>query len=616
MSLIRFIFGNPLKSENIVSVRFSKTKALAVFSSDVLSSISYATEEILLVLGLALAHSFALPVAATIVGLIFVVSVSYWQTVEAYPSGGGAFTVVHENLGEFFGLIAAAALLIDYTLTVAVSLSVGARAVASIFPDFSGYSVSFCITALLLIAFVNLRGAKEFSMFFVVPTYCFVGLAFLMIIVGLFKSSPPIVVVAAAPLANDAARLSGLVVAMALIKAFAYGSSVLTGIEAIASGVTAFRKPQYKNAQATLVVMSCVLALLFLGLTFVSHRHGVAFSANETVISQMARRLFGSGILYHIIQFATICILLIAANSAFSGFPRLASVLAKKKYIPTSFANLGDRLAYSNGIVMLAVVSSLLIVKFKADPFALIALYSIGVFISFTLSQSGMVVHWLRVRGENWHIKAAINAVGSMATMATLLVVVESNFSSGAWIILLMIPALFFVFRKINDRYNVVNVELDLKKGGLGKLLRPLEEAKPKVVVPVSRIHKGTLAALRFASSLSKDVVAVTVNVDQQEVDRLKLTWRSMNFQIPLVILKSPYRSIINPFLDFLEEQDERQQELGKAIVVMPSFVPGKMWQNILHNQTATILKTALLYRKRKSEQTRVIVEIPYQMRF
>ncbi|MDR2681763.1 MAG: APC family permease [Holosporaceae bacterium] len=611
MNLNKLIFGNPLKTENIISERFSKTKALAVFFSDVLSSVSYATDEILLALGLMFASSFSMPVAGAIVGLILVVAVSYWQSIEAYSSGGGAFTVVHENLGEFFGLITASALLIDYTLTVAVSLSVGARAVISAFPSFAEHSVSFCMISLLIITVSNLRGTKESSRLLTIPTYCFILLAFLMILCGIFKSTPE----------NNFVRehlpteVSNLLLIVVLLRAFAYGCSVLTGIEAIAGGVTSFRKPQYQNARVTLVVMSCILIFLFLGLTFVANKFHLVFLENESVISQMSQRLFGQGFLYYLIQLMTVCILLIAANSAFSGFPRLASILAEKKYIPTSFANLGDRLAYSNGIVMLALASTALILVFKSDSFPLITLYSLGVFTSFTLSQAGMVKHWIRRRGKNWHIKVALNAFGSLATLITLLVVVQSNFLSGAWIILLLIPVFFFLFLKINRRYQVTNVELDLKKGGLGKFLRPINETKPKVVVPISRMHKGTLAALRFAASLSDDVVAVIVNVDQKEVDRLKLAWRSMNFSIPLIILSSPYRSIVNPFLDFLAEQDERNPEKGKTIVIMPSFVPGQFWQNLLHNQTAAIFKTALLYRKQTSEQTRVIVEIPYQMK-
>ncbi|MDR2794428.1 MAG: APC family permease [Holosporaceae bacterium] len=611
MNLNRIIFGDPLKTENIISEHFSKTKALAVFFSDVLSSVSYATDEILLALGLMFAHSFTMPVAGAIVGLIFVVSVSYWQSIEAYPGGGGAFTVVHENLGEFLGLITASALLIDYTLTVAVSLSVGARAVVSAFPSFAEHSVPFCMTSLAIITISNLRGAKASSRLLTVPTYIFILLAFVMIIGGLWESAPENCVVPE----YTATEASNLLIIVVLLRAFAYGCSVLTGIEAIAGGVSSFHKPQYKNARVTLVVMSCILVFLFLGLTFVADKFHLVFLKDESVVSQMSHQLFGRGFFYYLIQLITVFILLIAANSAFSGFPRLASILAEKKYIPTSFANLGDRLAYSNGIVMLALVSMTLILIFESDSFALITLYSLGVFLSFTLSQAGMVKYWIRMRGKNWHIKVALNAFGSLATLITLLVIIQSNFLNGAWIILLLVPIFFAVFLKINRRYQVTNVELDLKRGGLGKFLKSIKETKPKVVVPISRMHKGTLAALRFASSLSDDVVAVIVNVDQKEVDRLKLAWRSMNFAIPLMILNSPYRSVVNPFLDFLTEQDERDPEKGKTIVVMPSFVPGQFWQNILHNQTATILKTALLYRKQTSEETRVIVEIPYQMR-
>ncbi|GHU17713.1 amino acid permease [Alphaproteobacteria bacterium] len=612
MNLNKLIFGNPLKTEHINAERFSKTKALAVFFSDVLSSVSYATDEILLALGAMFASSFSMPIAGAIIGLIVIVSVSYWQTMEAYPNGGGAFTVVHENLGEFFGLITASALLIDYTLTVAVSLSVGARVIASAFPSFAGNSVSFCLISLLIITLSSLRGTKESSRILTAPTYCFIILAFLMIVWGAFKH---------APLNNSfhdniiPRNTSNLLIIVVLLRAFAYGCSVLTGIESIASGVATFRKPQYKNAQVTLVVMSCILSFLFIGLTFVAHKYNLVFSEDKTVVSQMAHCLFGAGLMYYLIQIVTVSVLLVAANSAFSGFPRLASVLAQKKYIPTSFANLGDRLAYSNGIVMLALASMALILTFKADSFSLITLYSIGVFTSFTLSQAGMVKHWIRKRGNNWHIKVALNAFGSLATMVTLLVIIQSNFLSGAWIIVVLIPVFFFIFSGIKGRYKITDVELDLKRGGLGQLLKPKKEAEPKVVVPISRMHKGTLAALKFAASLSGDVVAVIVNVNQKEVDKLKLAWRSMNFQMPLMILSSSYRSIVNPFLDFLTEQDERNPEKGKAIVIMPSFVPGKFWQNILHNQTATIFKTALLYRKQKSEQTRVIVEIPYQMR-
>ncbi|MDR3156090.1 MAG: APC family permease [Holosporaceae bacterium] len=612
MGIGNFIFGDPLKTENLASERLSKTKALAIFSSDVLSSTAYATDGILLALGAALTFSCAMPLVAMIALLTVVVSVSYWQTIEAYPLGGGAFLVAHENLGEFFGLIAASALLVDYILTVAVSLAAGASAIVSAFPLFAKHTVSFCLICLVLLTISNLRGARESANILSIPTYCFIFLMVVLVISGLCTNDEGIVLQSARKIPAD---MPTFLVIIIFLRAFSSGCSVLTGIETIAGGVTAFKKPQYKNAQITLCIMSVILIFLFMGVTFLARKFGIAFSASETAISQIAKNVFGTGFMYYAIQLMTAAILFLAANTSFAGFPRLASMLAEKKYIPTNFANLGDRLAYSNGIILLAIFSTCLIVTFKGNTHALIPLYSMGVFISFSLSQAGMVKRWFRVRGENWRLKALINTIGTLATSFTLLIIIQSKFLQGAWIIMILVPIIFCAFKKINRRYKEINIELDIKRGGLGALLRPISEARPKVVVPVSRIHKATLAALRFAASLSDDVVAVVVDMDQKEVDRLKMNWRSLNFSMPLIVLRSPYRSVVNPFLDFLTEQDERDPERGKAIVVMPSFIPGKIWQNILHNQTAAIFKTALLYRKQKSEQTRIIVEIPYQMR-
>ena len=610
MSIANFIFGNPLKTEKLESERLTKVKALAIFSSDALSSVAYATEEILLALGPILAMSYSLPIAFMIAALMIVVSTSYWQTIEAYPHGGGAFAVAHENFGEFFGLIAASALLIDYVLTVAVSLSAGASAVISAFPSLSGHEIHICFVCLLLLTMTNLRGTGEAASVLSVPTYGFIVLIFLMISFGIFKPS-----MSAATSKLRSCDMSQMLIILALLRAFASGCSALTGIESIAGGILSFHKPRYRNAQITLLLMAILLCTSFVGITFLANKFHVVFSPDETVISQIARKIFGSGVMYYCVQFATALILLLAANSAFAGFPRLASILGQRKYIPTRFANLGDRLAYSNGIIMLAIVATVLIYFFNGDSHSLIPLYSMGVFISFTLSQAGMVKRTIRLKEKNWKIRVLISAGGTAATTITLLVLVESKFLHGAWVIAILIPMLFMIFKKTKVQYKKTNLELDLKKGGLGEFLKPISQFRPKVVVPVSRIHKGTLSALRFAVSLSDDVVAVIVNVNQKETDRLKLNWRVMHFKIPLVILNSPYRSIINPFLDFLSEQDIRDPERGKAVVVMPSFVPGKFWQNILHNQTAAILKASLLYRNRSSEQTRTIVEIPYQMR-
>ena len=610
MNISRFIFGDPLETENIALERLSKVKALAIFASDVLSSVAYATESILLTLGAALAVSLSLPIAGSIVGLLAIVICSYWQTLKAYPNGGGAFDVSYRNLGEFFGLLSASALLIDYSLTVAVSLSEGAHAIISAFPSCANFVIPICLTVLGVITISNLRGAQESATFLSIPTYCFIGIMLLMVFCGIFVPAQKDIHMM---LPRMPAQVTNFATVLVILRAFSSGCSALTGIEAIASGVPSFQKPQSRNAQITLLIMGLILSTLFFGITFLAHKFGIEPNSTETVLSQVAKKVFGTGFFYYAVQFFTACILFLAANTSFAGFPRLASVLAKAKYIPTRFANLGDRLAFSNGIVALAIVALLLIILFGGKTHALLPLYALGVFVSFTLSQLGMVRHLIREKPENWPVKVATSSIGALATFCTLLIIIESKFMQGAWVVMIVIPTLFWMFKKINNRYKSTNSELDLSKGGLSELMRPASDVMPKVVVPVSRIHKGTLAALRFASSLSSDVVAVVVNVDSKEVDRLKLNWRATNFNIPLVILDSPYRSIINPFLDFLIEQDNREPERGKTIVIMPSFVTG-MDQNVLHNQTVSIFKKALLNHKSKDEQMRVIVEIPYQV--
>ena len=611
MKISSLIFGNPLKTENLVLERLGKIKALAVFSSDILSSVAYATEAVLLALGIVLSMNYPVPIALTISCLLFIIICSYWQTLRAYPNGGGAFAVAKNNLGEFFGLVTAASLAVDFILTVAVSLSAGAFAVVSAFPSLSNYIVEICITVLIFIAVVNLRGTREAAGILAVPTYGFIGIIFLMIIVGIFlpEGTPKFVI------SEEPQKMTRSLTTFLVLKAFSAGCAALTGMESIASGVASFKKPQYKNARITLVFMGLILSSMFVGITYLACKFYIVPNYSETVLSQIAKAVFGDNILYYAVQFLTAGILFMAVNTSFAGFPRLAGTLAKEKYIPTRFARLGDRLAYSDGIIALSIVAFILIVAFKGQTESLLPLYSIGVFTAFTLSQVGMVRFLWQEKGDHWQIKAAISAVGAIATFITLLLIIGSKFLHGAWIVLVLIPTIFFTFRKIKRRYTATNKELDLKSGGLSELLTRSENFQPKVVVPVSRLHKGTLKALKFAQTLSTDVTAVIVNVNSGETERLKLVWRAMNFSIPLVILGSPYRSVVNPFLDFLFEQDERDPEKGKAIVVMPSFVPGAFWQNILHNQTAMIFKNAMLYRKQESEQTRVIVEIPYQMK-
>lgn len=608
MSIRRILFGDPLKTSSLEDFHLSKFKALAIFSSDVLSSVAYATEEILIVLSAGCAFSYALSISFAIGILMAIVCASYWQTIREFPDGGGAFSVAQKNLGENMGLLVAASLLIDYTLTVSVSLSAGARAVISAFPSLNGYSIHMCLAVLLLIVITNLRGASESAGLLAIPTYGFIVCMIAMIIVGVFfsdevKEFPDV-------------RADGIINSVScliLLRGFASGCSALTGVEAIAGGVPVFEKPRVKNARITLVIMACILAFLFLGITYLAYKFKIIPSASESVVSQIAKAVYGHGVLYYFVQIMTAFILLLAANTSFSGFPRLASVLAKEKYIPTSFANLGDRLAFSNGIVFLAIVSSILLIMFNADTHALIPLYSIGVFVSFTLSQVGMVIHRLKERSESSYLKAIVSFFGGCATFITLLIIIEGKFFHGAWFLFIFIPLMMYVFKKINRQYRQNYIALDLKSGGLGRWLKQsVAQVDDVVVVPISRMHEGTMAALKFAEKLSNNVTAVVVNVNKKETDKLRLAWRAFKLDIPLVILESPYRSVVTPFLEFLSEFDRMNRK--QAIVVMPSFVPGKFWQNILHNQTATIMKAALLYKKESIDKTRIIVDVPFQI--
>lgn len=607
----RILFGNPMKTSSLSSERLTKFKALAIFASDVLSSVAYATEEILVTLAVtAYMLAFSVKICSIICLLIAVVSISYWQTIRAYPTGGGAFIVAKENLGEFLGLIAASALMIDYTLTVTVSISAGALALQSAFPILAPYKVSVCFTVLLFITWINLRGAKESADLLSIPTYCFISLMLIMIISGVFTSANPNTTQIINP------KVAESITILILLRAFASGCSAMTGIEAISSGVTAFKKPQFKNAQITLLVMGCILTFLFIGITYAANKFHLFPNAHETLVSQVARTVFGGGIFYYTIQIFTALILLMAANTAFASFPRLASVLAKEKYIPTRFANIGDRLAFTNGIILLSVVSAILLFVFNCDTHSLIPLYSLGVFVSLTLSQAGMVKHWLRIKGEMWYVKAMINFVGASATFVTLLIIIEGKFKKGAWVVMILMPILIFIFTKVNRRYGITEKFLNIKSGGIGIHLKPInKKVDSKILVPVSKIHKGTMSALQFAVSLSNDVEAVVVNINNERTDKLRLDWSALNINIPLIVLESPYRSVINPFLEYLEVKDNESQERGLCTLVIPTFIPSKFWHNIMHNQTVVILKTALLYGSNgHNEASRVIVEIPYKI--
>src|SRR5215207_4201394 len=636
-SLKRLLVGNPLKTEQAVHERLSKKTALAVFSSDALSSTAYATEEILLVLAAAAAatrgmsFNYVVPISAGIAALLAVVTMSYRQTIHAYPSGGGAYIVAKENLGTTPGLVAAASLLVDYVLTVSVSVAAGAAAITSAAQGtrlawLDDHKVALCLVFIAFTALANLRGVRESGALFAAPTYLFLFSFLFMIGFGLFHY---LTYGGAAPHPGEELKTAegyGLqpLTLFLLLGAFSNGCAALTGIEAISNGVQAFKKPEAHNASRTLVWMAVLLTTMFLGTSVLAYLYHVHPKENETVISQFARIMFtgGMGWFYYVVQVATAAILVLAANTAFADFPRLASLLARDRFLPRQFANRGDKLVFSNGIVILAVFSGLLGVAFGGDTSRLIPLYAVGVFLSFTLSQTGMVKHWLAVRGAarrkevdskfvedevtspaGWKKSILINGLGAGATFVVLCVFVVTKFVHGAWIVVVIIPLLVLMFRSIHRHY--VGVARQLSTEGLVRL----HEIKNTVIVPVSGIHRGVVAALQYAKSISTDgVKAVYVDLDEDATRKLQEKWERWGSGVELVVLQSPYRSLTRPLLLYVDRLRRRGHE-NFVTVVLPEFVPARWWQQLLHNQSSLLLKGSLLFKKGV-----VVTSVPYHL--
>ena len=538
--------------------------------------------------------------------LLVIVAISYSQTLYAYPSGGGSYTVAKENLGATPGLIAAGALLIAYVLTAAVSLTAGMAAIGSAFPVLWAYRVPLALVILVVITVANLRGLRESGTLMMAPVYVFVGAFGAMLLAGLVTA-----VQDGPGNWTDLPSAAVPVSAYLLLHTFASGCTALTGIEAISNGVTVFEPPVSRNASRTLWVMAALMVALFLGSVGLTQYLAIVPQGGETVLSALAHRVLGDGPAYLLVQASTLLVLAVAANTSFAGFPRVASVLARDRYLPHQFAHLGDRLVYSNGMVVLAVLTAVLIVVFSGDSHALIPLFAVGVFLAFTLSQAGMVVHWFKARGRTWWIKALVNGLGAAVTAVTFLIVAFSKFREGAWIVLILIPGLALAFRAVHLHYREVGRELTLR--GLPPSLRALP--KPRVIIPISGVHRGVIEALRYAESISGDIKAVYVETDGGTAGRMLQDWERWGFQAPLEIVPSPYRSIIGPILDFIDAEDARHNDGQLATIVLPEFVPARWWQVLLHNQTAFLLKLALLYRKRRLGHVRAIVDIPYYLR-
>ena len=605
----RTLIGRPLPTHRLAHERLNKIQGLAVFSSDALSSSAYGPEEILLALMLAgpVALGFAFPIAVAITIVLTLVAFSYYQTVHAYPSGGGAYIVAHSNLGVLPGLIAAAALMTDYVLTVAVSVSAGIAAITSAFPELFAHRVVLAVAAVALIAVINMRGVRESGTIFSVPVYFFIALMLLMLVLGLRHAwgTPVVPPEVLPPVAGPFQALTLFV----LLRAFASGSASLTGVEAISNGVPAFRAPEARNAGITLIWMAAILGTMVLGVTFLARHLGIVPLEHETVVSQIARTVFGGGPLYYMIQVATAMILILAANTSFADFPRLSSILARDRFLPRQLANLGDRLVFANGIIVLALLSGILIYIFRASTHGLIPLYAVGVFVSFTLSQSGMVRKWWTERGRAWLTSLLFNLLGAVATAVVLVVVVFAKFAQGAWIVALLIPALVWFMRSIWLHYQDVARQLTLDRARL-----PTAVLQHKVVVPVAGINQGVLPALRYARSLSDDVTAVMVEIDPRETADVRAKWERWGLGIPLKVLASPYRSVLRPFLDYLDDLEWQVGFDQQLTVVLPEFVPSRWWHFLLHNQNALLLKAALFLRRRSGTRVTVVTDVPYYL--
>ena len=599
----RWLLGRPLSTAQAGQERLANPVALAIFSSDPLSSVAYATEEILLVLILAgtAALHYSIGISIVIVGLVAILTASYRQTIFAYPSGGGAYIVAKSNLGEPAGLVAAAALLIDYVLTVAVSVAAGVAAITSAFPVLLEHRVALGLASIVILTWGNLRGVRESGRIFAVPTYLFVGGLSLVILVGLGRAwfGAPV----EHPLPSiPAVEGQGLTLFL-LLRAFSSGCTALTGIEAISNGVPAFRDPVSKNAATTMTWMAIMLGGLFLGLTILAYVYGLVPREEETLISQIARISLGGGVLYYFMQAATMLILILAANTSYNGFPRLASLLAKDSFLPHQMRVQGDRLAFSNGILILGVCAALLLIIFRGDTHALIPLYAIGVFLSFTLSQSGMVWHWLDLKCKGWRKALAINLTGAVATGVATVVLAITKFTHGAWVVIVLIPILILMFRKIRWHYRIADWQL-----ALDMYDRPKEPPLNVMVMPISGVNRAVVMALDYARQRAQDLRAVYVDLDPDETLKIKEQWEKWGAKIPLVILPSPYRSFLTPLLRYIESV--RQDHPGGWVtVVLPEVIPAKFWQNLLHNQRALLIKAALLFKFRV-----IVIDVPYHL--
>ena len=599
----RFLFGRPLASEEEVDERLSKLKALATFSSDNLSSVAYATEAIMFTLLAAGAGAFwlVMPISGLIVTIFIIIVISYRQTIRAYPSGGGSYIVAKENLGTLPALLAAAALLTDYVLTVSVSVAAGIAAVTSAFPESIPLVVPLSVAAIVVVMLINLRGIRESGTAFAIPTYVFLATTLALIAIGLVRT-----------LLGDTPHVAGVVQtsaapealgALLLMRAFADGCSAITGVEAVSNGVPAFKSPEWRNARTTLTIMGVLVAVMFLGLSLLAGIVGATPSAHETVISQIGRSVYGTSPIYYLFQLATTGILILAANTSFADFPRLASILARDGFMPSRFAFRGERLAFSTGIVVLAIAAIVVLVAFGGRLEALIPLYAIGVFTSITLSQAGMVVHWFRERGDGWRRSALINGFGAVSTAIVTLIFAVAKFALGAWLIVLIVPLLVGAMLFVHHEYGRRRLETAVRPEAI---IGP-PRRRQHVVVPVPDVTREVVQALKFGRTMSDDVRAVHVTDDVEAGEQLRRRFMHQIPGIPFVIVESPFRSLVRPLVRYLESIAEGSTA-DVVVVLLPQYVPRHWWERFLYNENGRRVRAELLGRANI-----LVAEVPYR---
>jgi len=594
----RMIIGKPLRTEESAGEKLPKWKALSIFSSDALSSVGYGPEQIIVTLAVPgmLIYGYFGYATLAVIALLAIVTLSYAQVARANPGGGGSYSIALQNLGETPALIAAAALCADYVLTVAVSISSGTEALVSAFPILIGNEITIDLAVLLVIlTIINLRGVRESSNVFVWPTYFFIIGILFMLGTGIYKALTgmgPVI-----PAESLARQQADWVVVILALRAFANGCSSMTGIEAISNGVPMFKKPEVANAIKTTYLMSALLSLMIVGIAFLFMHYHLLPEENVTMLSQLAEHIFGRGWEYYYIQITTMLILYLAANTAYNGLPPLLSIMARDSYVPRYLGARGERLGYSNGILLLSLIAGALIVVFQGDVEHLISLYAIGVFLSFTIAQSSLVVKWTREKGQGWLSRTAINSIGACVTGIVVLVIVITKFIYGAWIVIVFIPAMIYLFKTVHRHYLNTADQLRIDAAEFVEQLN-IHNPRNLVIVPISGITKVVAGTLRYSKAIGGDIIALYIYTEEEELRKFEDKWKKLDLDIPLQALYSPYRSVVQPILGYVSELEMHRCNYDYITVLIPEFETAKWWHRLLHNQTGWILRTLLILRE------------------